>query len=55
MCSYNAMNGVPTCADHNLLSTTARNTWNFNGYITGDCVRRCQGVCHTVRAYVCGT
>jgi hypothetical protein len=33
------MNGIPTCADHGLLSTTAREDWGFDGYVTGDCVR----------------
>uniref|UniRef100_A0ACD5Z5K8 Uncharacterized protein n=1 Tax=Avena sativa TaxID=4498 RepID=A0ACD5Z5K8_AVESA len=37
MCSYNRVNGVPTCADHNLLTKTARGDWGFNGYITSDC------------------
>ncbi|AQK74984.1 putative beta-D-xylosidase 7 [Zea mays] len=37
MCSYNRVNGVPTCADYNLLSTTARQDWGFYGYITSDC------------------
>ncbi|KAK1302368.1 putative beta-D-xylosidase 7 [Acorus calamus] len=37
MCSYNKVNGVPTCADYGLLSGTARNAWGFNGYITSDC------------------
>ncbi|XP_008808183.2 probable beta-D-xylosidase 7 [Phoenix dactylifera] len=37
MCSYNRVNGVPTCADHNLLSKTARGSWGFYGYITSDC------------------
>ncbi|CAN6239393.1 unnamed protein product [Urochloa humidicola] len=37
MCSYNRVNGVPTCADYNLLSKTARQTWGFYGYITSDC------------------
>lgn len=31
MCSYNQVNGVPTCADYNLLTKTARDTWDFNG------------------------
>jgi beta-glucosidase-like glycosyl hydrolase len=31
MCSYNRVNGVPTCADHNLLTKTARGDWGFNG------------------------
>ena len=37
MCSYNAVNGVPTCADNWLLETVARNAWGFDGYITSDC------------------
>ncbi|XP_047072311.1 probable beta-D-xylosidase 7 [Lolium rigidum] len=37
MCSYNRVNGVPTCADHNLLTKTARGDWGFNGYIASDC------------------
>jgi beta-glucosidase-like glycosyl hydrolase len=31
MCSYNRVNGVPTCADYNLLSKTARGDWRFYG------------------------
>ncbi|KAJ0976145.1 hypothetical protein J5N97_018110 [Dioscorea zingiberensis] len=37
MCSYNQVNGVPTCADPNLLRTTIRSQWNLNGYIVSDC------------------
>jgi hypothetical protein len=37
MCSYNAINGIPACADTALLTGLARQQWNFNGYITGDC------------------
>lgn len=37
MCSYNSVNGVPTCADSNLLTSTARRDWGFQGYITSDC------------------
>ncbi|KAF6154074.1 hypothetical protein GIB67_031335 [Kingdonia uniflora] len=37
MCAYNRVNGVPSCADHNLLSKTARGLWGFHGYITSDC------------------
>ncbi|XP_068642934.1 probable beta-D-xylosidase 7 [Aristolochia californica] len=37
MCSYNSVNGVPPCADSNLLSKTARHDWGFNGYIVSDC------------------
>lgn len=37
MCSYNAINGVPSCADDWLLGTMARKTWGFDGYVTSDC------------------
>ncbi|KAK9271191.1 hypothetical protein L1049_026781 [Liquidambar formosana] len=37
MCAYNRVNGVPNCADYNLLSRTARGLWDFHGYITSDC------------------
>ncbi|KAH9289798.1 hypothetical protein KI387_033915, partial [Taxus chinensis] len=37
MCSYNRVNGVPACADYNLLSNTARYDSGFQGYITSDC------------------
>lgn len=32
MCAYNRVNGVPSCADFNLLSKTARGQWDFHGY-----------------------
>ncbi|MCL7026586.1 hypothetical protein MKW94_003355, partial [Papaver nudicaule] len=31
MCSYNRVNGVPSCADYNLLTTTARAKWSLKG------------------------
>lgn len=31
MCSYNQVNGVPTCADPNLLRNTIRGEWGLNG------------------------
>jgi beta-glucosidase-like glycosyl hydrolase len=37
MCSYNAINGVPSCANNWLLQEVARDNWNFDGYITSDC------------------
>ena len=37
MCSYNAVNGVPSCANTWLLDTIARAEWGFDGYITSDC------------------
>uniref|UniRef100_A0A2P2K830 Uncharacterized protein MANES_02G154700 n=3 Tax=Rhizophora mucronata TaxID=61149 RepID=A0A2P2K830_RHIMU len=37
MCAYSRVNGIPSCADFNLLSKTARGNWGFHGYITSDC------------------
>ena len=37
MCSYNSVNGVPSCANGWLLQTVARDAWGFDGYITSDC------------------
>uniref|UniRef100_A0A2C9WG90 Fibronectin type III-like domain-containing protein n=2 Tax=Manihot esculenta TaxID=3983 RepID=A0A2C9WG90_MANES len=37
MCSYNQVNGKPTCADPNLLSGVIRGEWKLNGYIVSDC------------------
>jgi beta-glucosidase-like glycosyl hydrolase len=31
MCSYNQVNGVPTCADPNLLKGTIRGQWRLDG------------------------
>ncbi|KAJ4965724.1 hypothetical protein NE237_017573 [Protea cynaroides] len=36
MCSYNSVNGVPSCARKDLLQK-ARDDWGFKGYITADC------------------
>jgi beta-glucosidase-like glycosyl hydrolase len=36
MCSYNAVNGVPSCASKFLLQTVLRDAWNFSGYVTSD-------------------
>lgn len=43
MCSYNAVNGVPTCADDWLLNDVLRGHWNWTGgsddgfWVTSDC------------------
>jgi beta-glucosidase len=36
MCSYNAINGVPACAN-DLLENTVRGAWGFKGYVVSDC------------------
>ncbi|KAF2669569.1 glycoside hydrolase [Microthyrium microscopicum] len=40
MCSYNAVNGVPACADPYLLQTILREKWNWSSeqqWVTSDC------------------
>ncbi|KAF5194548.1 Beta-d-xylosidase [Thalictrum thalictroides] len=37
MCSYNRVNGVPTCADAELLKGVVRGQWGLDGYIVSDC------------------
>ncbi|KAF3457102.1 hypothetical protein FNV43_RR01759 [Rhamnella rubrinervis] len=37
MCSYNQVNGKPTCADPDILKNTVRGEWGLNGYIVSDC------------------
>jgi beta-glucosidase-like glycosyl hydrolase len=37
MCSYNAVNGVPSCANDFLQNEIVRGEWGFTGYIVSDC------------------
>ncbi|KAL3620914.1 Endo-1,4-beta-xylanase 2 [Castilleja foliolosa] len=37
MCSYNQVNGKPTCGDPDLLDGVIRDKWKLNGYIVSDC------------------
>lgn len=37
MCSYNEVNGVPSCASFFLNTQVFRQLWGFDGYITSDC------------------
>ncbi|KAL5855335.1 hypothetical protein ACOSQ3_005176 [Xanthoceras sorbifolium] len=37
MCSYNRVNGIPTCADPDLLKGVVRDQWGLDGYIVSDC------------------
>jgi beta-glucosidase len=36
MCSYNAINGTPSCAN-DLLDKTLRKSWSYTGYVVSDC------------------
>jgi beta-glucosidase len=36
MCAYNAINGLPACANTDLLQKNLK-SWGFNGYIVSDC------------------
>ena len=37
MCVYNAVNGVPGCANDMLLKEHLRGAWRFGGYVVSDC------------------
>jgi beta-glucosidase len=37
MCAYNALDGVPACANDDLLMKHLRQDWGFNGFVVSDC------------------
>ncbi len=37
MCAYNAVDGVPACANTMLLEDRLRGKWGFSGYVVSDC------------------
>ncbi len=37
MCSYNAINGIPVCANRGLIEDGVRQQWGFAGYVVSDC------------------
>lgn len=37
MCSYNAVNGVPSCANSLFQNTIVRGEWGFGGFFVSDC------------------
>jgi beta-glucosidase len=37
MCAYNAIDGAPACANHELLDHILRQDWGFKGFVTSDC------------------
>lgn len=36
MCSYNSVQGVPTCGSHGLLTEILRDQWGFDGFVVSD-------------------
>jgi beta-glucosidase len=36
MCSYNSLNGVPTCVHAGLMGEVLRDTFNFSGFVMSD-------------------
>ncbi|KAK7108546.1 uncharacterized protein [Littorina saxatilis] len=36
MCSYNSINGIPSCANKKLLTDITRGEWGFKGYVVSD-------------------
>ncbi|KAK6176560.1 hypothetical protein SNE40_014822 [Patella caerulea] len=36
MCSYNSINGIPSCANKELITDILRNEWGFKGYVISD-------------------
>src|SRR5581483_11288518 len=37
MCAYNAVDGIPACANTDLLQQRLKTDWGFQGYIVSDC------------------
>lgn len=37
MCAYTGINGVPACANSDLLTKTVKGDWGLDGYIASDC------------------
>src|SRR5471032_1507989 len=37
MCAYNAVDGVPACANEHLLKDYLRGAWKFQGHVVSDC------------------
>ncbi|KAG0541270.1 hypothetical protein BDA96_02G001700 [Sorghum bicolor] len=37
MCAYTIVNGVPSCANGDLLTKTFRGSWGLDGYVAADC------------------
>lgn len=41
MCSFNRINGIPTCTDTKLLKDTVRGDWNLHGYVHYNIILYC--------------
>ena len=54
MCSYNEINGIPSCGNYELLTGILRNEWGFDdGYVVSDCgaIPQIYSTQHAVRNY----
>lgn len=47
MCSYNAVNGVPACANNRTLNGILRHLWGFEGFVVSDYDAWCVCQSHT--------
>lgn len=55
MCAYNAVNGVPACANRRLLQDILRGEFGFDGYVVSDCGAIADIYKTTAHDYVEGT
>jgi beta-glucosidase-like glycosyl hydrolase len=37
MCSYNAVNGMPSCGNDLFMNGVMREEWQFDGFVVSDC------------------
>jgi beta-glucosidase len=49
MCSYNSMNGSPTCANNFLINTILRGEWGFSGFIISDYIQSVKDTTNSIR------
>lgn len=49
MCSYNSMNGSPTCANDFLINTVLRGEWGFSGFIVSDYIQAVKDTTNSIK------
>lgn len=49
MCSYNFMNGSPTCANDFLINTILRGEWGFKGFIVSDYIQAVKDTSNSIK------